>query len=551
MGMSGFFVLCCTIVALAEPVISNENDLNMLFTSYSPAVIHVSDFPVITEDGYYINEILQPPTLGELESMFGSVFPMPYEVQGQLERSGDFSIRIMTSSWRDLANTNVFHKGEQLYLQVSASPGPGQQLYVQSCHASSSPDPADKPEVALIINKGCVASKESLVKFVYRRSDVVNLVLRTSSLKSSKVYLHCTVSLSDLGLTSNTKFCNYNKLKSRWVDLGGKTSVCKCCGTSCRSLSERVDLLSQHHDIVSTGLLIIKDQQSEPQATPLVLLENRTSKSSPTSKDVFANGWIMAGTSFSKSSVENMSSVSPLPVQPGFGGGVMVISQGLGGALSMWLKELIELQLNPVIDVGFGHAENPAVVDIALQSDDPFRRQNPEWQNARDKPVDGPHQEFAVDEGNDGAKYWLSRHGHADVAHLDEKQLLNQEKVQLEQPALNFSQSSDFSSDEVTPTEKVIESTEDEGEVVFRQAEIVFKGAKSSEPFLSSKLSLKTAADGSSSLSYEEQKMPRMNKWRIGTPDLEQDGEKRQKDEKMENASKIKGLVSSLFDGLR
>ncbi|XP_051578455.1 zona pellucida protein C [Myxocyprinus asiaticus] len=549
MGMAGFFVLCCTIVALAEPVTSNENDLNGIFTSYSPGVIHVSDFPVM-EDGYFINEILQPPTLDELESMFGSVFPMPYEVHGQLERSGDFSIRIMTSSWRDLANTNVFHKGEQLYLQVSASPGPGQQLYVLSCHASSSPDPADKPEVALIINKGCVASKESLVKFVYRRSDVVNLVLRTSSLKSSKVYLHCTVSLSDLGLTSNTKFCNYNKLKSRWVDLGGKTSVCECCERSCRSLSERGDLL-ELTAVVSTGLLIIKDQQSEPQATPLVLSEYSTSKSSPTSKDL-SDRWIMAGTSFSKSSVENVGSGSPLPVQPGFGGGVMVISQGLGGALSMWLPELMELQLNPVMDVGFSHAENPAVVAITLQSDDPFRRQKPEWQNARDKPVDGPHQEFAVDEVNDGAKYWLSRHGHADVAHLGkvERQLMNKEQVHLEQPRLNFSQSSDLS-DEQTPTEKVIEGTKDEGEVIFRQAEMVFKGAKSSVPFLSSKLSLKAAADGSSSLSYEEQKMPSISDRHIRTPELERDGEKRQKDEKMENASKIKDLVSSLLDGLR
>lgn len=41
----------------------------------------------------------------------------------------------------------------------------------------------------------CVASKESLVKFVSRQSDAVNLVVRASSLKSSEVGVH-----SQLGL---------------------------------------------------------------------------------------------------------------------------------------------------------------------------------------------------------------------------------------------------------------------------------------------------------------------------------------------------------------
>lgn len=64
------------------------------------------------------------------------------------------NVYFILASWSGPAETNVFHRGDQLYLQVSASPGPGQQLYVQSCHASSSPNHADKPEVALIINKG-------------------------------------------------------------------------------------------------------------------------------------------------------------------------------------------------------------------------------------------------------------------------------------------------------------------------------------------------------------------------------------------------------------
>ncbi|XP_051501976.1 uncharacterized protein LOC127410817 [Myxocyprinus asiaticus] len=470
---------------------------------------------------------------------------------------------IVSASWRDLANTNVFHKGERLYLQVSASPGPGQQLYVQSCHASSSPDPADKPEVALIINNGCVASKESL-KFVYRRSDAVNLVLHTSSLKYSKVYLHCSLSLSDLGLTSNTKFCNYNKLKSSWVDLGGRTSVCECCGRSCRGLSKRGDMpcLLELTAVVSTGLLIIEDQQTKPQATPLTLSDS-TIKSSPTSKNLSDKKWIMAGASFSKSSTENMGNGSPWPAPPNFGGGAMVIDQGLGGALSVWLPELLDLQLNSVMDFGVGFAENPAVVDVNFQSDDPFRRWKPEeWQKAEEQPVDGQHWELAVDKGNayveaadshDHAEDWLGKPDFV-VAHLNKierEPIVTVEKVQLEQPQLKPSQSPSI---DQMPTNKVIESTENEGEIVFRQAEMIFKGAKgtkSSEPLLHSKLSLKAAADGSSSLHYEEQKRPGLSKKNINVHELKMDVEKRQKDEKMEKACKIKDLVLSLLDGLR
>lgn len=39
----------------------------------------------------------------------------------------------------------------------------------------------------------CVASKESLVKFVLQQRDRVNLIVRTSSFKSPEVSVHLTV----------------------------------------------------------------------------------------------------------------------------------------------------------------------------------------------------------------------------------------------------------------------------------------------------------------------------------------------------------------------
>ncbi|XP_016377788.1 uncharacterized protein LOC107716004 isoform X1 [Sinocyclocheilus rhinocerous] len=552
MGMAAVFVVfCCTIVSLALPVTANGDYFNGHFAAYSPGIIHdVWRVPDLAK--HFLNEIPQPHNFDG----FVPVFPMQYDIQALLE---SFSLRIMNSSWSGPADTNVFHKGEQLYLQVSASPAPGQQLYVQSCHASSSLNHADKPEVALIINKGCVASKESLVRFVLQQRDRVNLVVRTSTFKSSESYIHCRVYLTDLGLTSTTKFCNYNKLKSRWVDLGGQTSVCDCCGRRCRSLTEHAELPVSLDltAVVSTGPLIIKAQQSAPQAT-LLALSDYSTKSSPTARDDSDKRWIVAGDSFSASSMQNVGNVSPWPVQRGFGGGVVVISQGLGGDLAMWLPDILELELNPVVQMGIGYPENP-VVDITFQNGELFRKLKPD-ESSEKSPV------VVVDEGqayveavnsHDVVKNGLAMWQLDDVDHLykiQEKPVVTA-AAHLEPPQLNLESEFDFPPNDqplISPTPGKLSESAEDGEVVFRQAEMVFKsakGAKLSEPVLYSKLSLNRAVNGSSFLNYEEQKRPSMNKQ--DNKRLERNGEKSQKDELVEGTSKIKSLVSSLLDQLR
>uniref|UniRef100_A0A8C1R4A2 Zona pellucida protein C n=1 Tax=Cyprinus carpio TaxID=7962 RepID=A0A8C1R4A2_CYPCA len=541
-----FVVFCWTIVSLVLPVTPNGDDFNVHFTAYSPGLIQ-DVWHMCCSSRNSLNEVPQSYNFDD----FASVFPMPYDIQALLDRRNSFSLRIMNASWSGPADTNVFHRGDPLYLQVSASPGPGQQLYVQSCHASSSPNHTDKPEVALIINKGCVASKKSLVKFVTQQPDRVNLIVRTSSLKSSESYIHCGVYLTNLGVTPTTKFCNYNKLKSKWVDLGGQTSVCDCCGRKCRNLIERVELPVSLDltAVVSTGPLVLKDQESAPQATPLTLSDD--SKSSPTARDGSDKNWIMASTSFSGSSKQNVGKVSPWPVQHGYGG-VMVISKGPGSDLSMWLQDIMELAFNPLLQMGTGYPENP--VDITFQIAEPLR---PDESTERSPAV-------AVDEGrvyvgavdsDDVVKDWLDMGHLNDVDHLHKIQ--EKPADYLELTPLHVESEFDFPPNDqplISPTpDKLSESTEDEGGVVFRQAEMIFngaKGAKLSEPVLYSKLSLTQAADGSSVLSYEEQKRPSKNK-QDKRPQLEKNGEKSPKDVQLEDTSKIKGLVSSLLDQLR
>ncbi|XP_056333252.1 zona pellucida protein C, partial [Danio aesculapii] len=543
-------VICCAIAYLALPVTSNENVYNGHLTAYVPGIIqdiwHVPDFIAFPKDGSLPNAV----------SGFVPAFPMPYDLQTLLERRNSFLLKIMKPFWSEPADTKVFQKGELLHLQVSASPAPGQQLYVQSCHASSSPNHADKPEVSLIINNGCVASKESLVKFVMQKSDTVNFFVNTSSLKSSESYIHCKVYLTDLGLTSATKFCNYNKRKSRWVDLGGQTSVCDCCGKRCRSAIEHavlpvsLDLTA----VVSSGQLIIKDEPSAPQTTPLTLA-NRISTSSPATVTQPDKRWIMASDSFSGSSAHNyMDDVSHWPIQP-IGGGVVIISQGQGADLSMWLPEITGFEINPVGPLGIGHPEKPAV-DVTVQLENLIPDQSA---FKKSQAVDEPKVDVETVDSNDyvvddDLSMWDPKDFYL-MSELDTKPVDAPSKP--EKPHLNFESVFNLplnDQPDINPApEKLSGSAEEKDETVFRRAEVVFKDFKEAElpePVFYSKLSLNRAADGSSSLTYEEQKRPSVRKQENKTSKKEKNGEKTLKNE-MKDTSEIKELVLPLLNQLR
>lgn len=58
------------------------------------------------------------------------------------------------ASWTSAAESNVYERGQVINLQVSAKTRPGQQLFIQSCFVSTSPEPQTKPRHALIMNKG-------------------------------------------------------------------------------------------------------------------------------------------------------------------------------------------------------------------------------------------------------------------------------------------------------------------------------------------------------------------------------------------------------------
>ncbi|XP_073340155.1 zona pellucida protein C [Pagrus major] len=255
------------------------------------------------------------------------------------ENGKPFNIKAMNSSWSSTAESNIYKRGQAVNLQVSAQTRPKQQLFIQSCFVSASPEPETAPRHAVILNKGCTAplgSPHAVVRFVAsNRADVVNLVLNTSYL-ISEMYIHCSVLLSDKGVTFGSKSCNYNMIQSRWEDLSGTAEVCKCCSSKCKGLS--VNRLPEDvKAVVSTGPLVIVDKDvetspepsfSEPQETPSALVSDPIQFE--TSDGAATEDVIVSGTSISRSKLSS-------PPQ-----GVVVVSQDPAGRLTLWLPGQVE-----------------------------------------------------------------------------------------------------------------------------------------------------------------------------------------------------------------
>ncbi|KAI3367883.1 hypothetical protein L3Q82_026714 [Scortum barcoo] len=247
------------------------------------------------------------------------------------EKSKTFNIKAMNPSWTSSAESNVYKRGQVVNLQVSAKTRPEQQLFIQSCFVSVSPEPQTNPRHAVIMNKGCTAplgSQHAVVQFVAsNRTDVVNFVFNTSYL-ISELYIHCSVLISDQGVTSGSKSCNYNVFQSRWEDLSGTEEVCECCSSKCKSLSVK-HLSEGAKAIVSIGPLIIVDktlERSPEQSLP----EPQETSSAPAGDSMQSDGaatgqMIFSGTSLSRNEFSS-------PPQ-----GVVIVSQDPVARLTLWL----------------------------------------------------------------------------------------------------------------------------------------------------------------------------------------------------------------------
>ncbi|XP_029900376.1 zona pellucida protein C isoform X3 [Myripristis murdjan] len=229
--------------------------------------------------------------------------PHTFPVSTTLPENDGFEIKTMNPTWTHTADSNIYQRGQIVYLQVTAKPAPDQQLFIQSCFVSASPDPQTRSRHAVILNKGCTATvgSQTFTQFVAsEREGAINFLLDTSHL-ISEVYIHCSVLISDQGITSGSKSCNYNKIQSRWEELSGNVEVCRCCSSRCQGPSRKHNRIDTRA-IVGTGPLVIVDPSSTPVANSMqsdTPDPTETENQSISQSDSAApKDWIVSGSSF-------------------------------------------------------------------------------------------------------------------------------------------------------------------------------------------------------------------------------------------------------------
>ncbi|KAM4543224.1 zona pellucida protein C [Odontesthes bonariensis] len=241
------------------------------------------------------------------------------------DQIGSFNIQAMDPSWTNTAESHFYKSGQMVNLQVSAKIRLDQQLFIQSCFVSASPVPHTRPRHTVVLNKGCSASLGSpytVAQFVAsNRADVVKLMLNTSQL-ISELYVHCSVLVSDQGVTSGSKSCNYNVIHSRWEELGGNVEVCDCCSSKCKGPSVK-NHPGDTKAVVSIGPLVIVENDGE---TNLALVDSKPQTPPPNSmQSAPAEDHIVSGASVSRSKF--LSSPES----------VVVVSQYPTARLTLWL----------------------------------------------------------------------------------------------------------------------------------------------------------------------------------------------------------------------
>uniref|UniRef100_A0A8C2WQU8 Zona pellucida sperm-binding protein 3 n=2 Tax=Cyclopterus lumpus TaxID=8103 RepID=A0A8C2WQU8_CYCLU len=152
-----------------------------------------------------------------------------------------FSLKLMTDDWTSEKFSTVFYIGELLHLEASyTGPQSGQeQLFIDSCVATLSPDTMSVPRYYFIENHGCLTdAKEYKSNSLFQpRTSASSLQLQLDAFlfhqdSRNSIFITCQLKVtSEIWKNSPiNKVCNYVDL--RWINVDG-SDVCQCCDSIC------------------------------------------------------------------------------------------------------------------------------------------------------------------------------------------------------------------------------------------------------------------------------------------------------------------------------
>ncbi|XP_042244490.1 zona pellucida protein C [Thunnus maccoyii] len=443
------------------------------------------------------------------------------------DKGRSFNIKAMNPSWTSTAESNIYKRGQVVNLQVSAETRADQQLFIQSCFVSASPEPQTRPRHAVILNKGCTAplgSPHAVIQFVAsNRADMVNVALNTSYL-ISEMYIHCSVLISGQGVTPGSKSCNYNMIQSRWEELSGNIEVCSCCSSKCKGLSVK-HLPDDAKAIISTGPLIIVDKEdetrpapsvSEPQETSNIPVTDTMQSDAAVPEDTFVSGTSVSRSKFSESQWSS-------PPQ-----GVVVVSQDPVARLTVWLPGQVQ-DIEHSDDIGSQVVDNSTA---QLQPSNMISNDLPELQPST------TDQESVLNTPTKKIRESLTKQGNEiPVWDLNLMTLVDGWVIPSEAPPaemnINDLNQNDFN------------QMRDESAQRWTDAAIMHQDkTNDAQPIIRSKLQFSKSTDGTQTLSYEEEAV-KQHEGKGAIRRFGVDGIKRKQEPRQ------RGLLSTFLDLLR
>ncbi|XP_036592339.1 zona pellucida sperm-binding protein 3-like [Trichosurus vulpecula] len=175
---------------------------------------------------------------------------VPFHSTLSREQRLKFSLRLMADDWSTERTSSAFQLGDLIHIQADVYTGyhVPLRLFVDSCTATLTPDPASVPYHVVIDFNGCLVdgqSRDSSSIFISPRpgQNVLRFLVdsfRFAQDSRNEIYITChlKVTATDQAPSPLNKACSYNSTADEWLPVEGPRDICSCCQTgTCISLS--------------------------------------------------------------------------------------------------------------------------------------------------------------------------------------------------------------------------------------------------------------------------------------------------------------------------
>ncbi|XP_040272768.1 zona pellucida sperm-binding protein 3-like [Bufo bufo] len=201
---------------------------NMPISDCSPAVVPIQC--------YY-------PRYGNVSSQAIKPTWFPFSSTVSSEEQLVFSLRLMTEDWSAPRPSLVFSLGDVFYIKASLE---GENhvsmiLFIDSCVATTSPDPSSSPRYEIIAYSGCLVDgtlheSSSAFRSPRPQQDQLQFMVDAFQLvdsQASMIYITCSLRAAAATQVPDpmNKACSYNKTSNSWSTVEGPSDICQCCNT--------------------------------------------------------------------------------------------------------------------------------------------------------------------------------------------------------------------------------------------------------------------------------------------------------------------------------